>query len=84
MFLIGVFWGLEGLSHSTHLLNELFYRMHNNKKYFLLLIETIIEFSLSILLIFEPYHSVEHHILLLGLELLLESLMNIFVKSHKK
>lgn len=84
LFLIGVFWGLEGLSYSTHLLNELFYRIHNNKKYYLLLIETIIEFSLSILLIFEPYHSVEHHIILLGLELLLESLMNIFIKLHKK
>lgn len=84
LFLIGVFWGLEGLSHSTHLLNELFYRMHNNKKYFLLFIETMIEFVLSILLIFEPYHSVEHHIILLGLELLLESSMNIFTKLHKK
>lgn len=84
LFLIGVFWGLEGLSYSTHLLNELFYRMHNNKKYCLLLIETIIEFGLSILLIFEPHHSVEHHIMILGLELLFESLMNIFIKLHKK
>lgn len=83
LFLIGVFWGLEGLSHSLKLLNELFYRMHNNKKYFLLLIETVIEFALSMLLIFEPYHSVGHHIILLGLELLLESLMNIFIKQHK-
>lgn len=83
LFLIGVFWGLEGLSHSLKLLNELFYRIHHNKKYFLLLIETLIEFVLSMLLVFEPYHSVEHHIILLGLELVLESLMNIFIKQFK-
>lgn len=57
--------------------------MHHNKKYFLLLIETIIEFVLSMLLVFEPSHSVEHHLILLGLELVLESLMNIFIKHFK-
>lgn len=78
LFIIGIFWGLSGLSKATHSLNVTLYNIFHKEKFLLTAVKSILEFSLSLLLIFDPYHSVGHHVIILGLELLLEGCSELF------
>ena len=58
LVVVVIFWGLSGLNKSANYLNEA--------------LKAIIEFTLSILLIFDPLGKATEHILILGFELIIE------------
>ncbi len=83
LFIVGMFWGLSGIMNAVNAFNVAFYNMSNNKKYLVKLIRGIVEFVLSLVLIFDPFASnVGHHIIILGLELVLEGMIELFAKEE--
>ena len=84
IFIIGVFWGLSGLMKAVNYFNIILYNITNSKKYILLTVRTLIEFVLALVLIFDPFKNVAHHIIILGLELLLEGGIEFVSKSETK
>ncbi len=72
VFIIGLFWGIYGLLEAADELNEAIERFTNGKPGFKSLIESIVGFTLSTMLVFEPNENIEHHILILGIELVWE------------
>ena len=72
LVVVVIFWGLSGLNKSANYLNEALYYFSKSKGGFLPLIKAIIEFTLSILLIFDPLGKATEHILILGFELIIE------------
>ena len=72
LVVVVIFWGLSGLNKSANYLNEALYYFSKRKGGFLPLIKAIIEFTLSILLIFDPLGKATEHILILGFELIIE------------
>ena len=81
LFIVGVFWGLSGLLKSVNYFNEILYNIVNKGKYALLSVRTIVEFILSLILIFDPFKNVAHHIIILGLDLLLEGGIELIAKD---
>ena len=81
LFIVGMFWGLSGLIKSASSFNIVLYNIYNKKKFITLLIEAIVEFILSLILIFDPFGSVGHHIVILGLELILDGSMDLLSKN---
>ena len=78
---VGIFWGLSGLVKASGSFNEVFYNLHNKKSCWLQALEGIVGLVLSIMLIFNPTGSIEHHVLLLGIELIFEGVINIVNKK---
>lgn len=83
LFIVGMFWGLSGLVKSANYLNIALYNFLNKDKWILILIKTIVEFTLSFVLIFDPFGNLGHHIIILGLELILDGATEI-ISQHKK
>lgn len=77
LFIVGIFWGLHGLKKSSEYLNEAFYNHYRKKRYFTLLLKSVVEFVLSIMLIFDPYTNIGHHVVILGIELILDSVFEL-------
>ncbi|EKY26462.1 hypothetical protein HMPREF0216_01958 [Clostridium celatum DSM 1785] len=77
LVVVCIFWGLSGLNKSANYLNEALYYFYKGKNGFLSLIKAIIEFTLSILLIFDPLGKVTEHILILGFELIFEGIFEL-------
>ena len=82
LFIVGMFWGLHGLTKSVNYLNVALYNFNNKEKWILLLIKAIAEFALSALLIFDPFGHLGHHIIILGLELVLDGSIDI-INEHQ-
>ena len=68
---IAIVWGLFGLIRGIDELGEAFY---NGKRYIVELIHAIIEISLAILLIYNPFEKISEHIIILGIEYVIISL----------
>lgn len=77
LFIVGVFWGLHGLMKAAQYLNVASYNIFNKKKWILKLVRSIVEFILSIILIFDPFGSIGHHIIFLGIELTFTGIMEL-------
>ena len=84
IFIVGVFWGLSGAMKAINYFNIILYNITNKKKYILLTIRTLIEFVLALVLIFNPFENVAHHIIILGLELILEGGIEFISKKSKE
>ncbi|WP_297634962.1 DUF308 domain-containing protein [uncultured Clostridium sp.] len=86
LFIVGAFWGLHGLTKAAQYLNIASYNIFNKQKWILKLIRGITEFILSIILIFDPFGSIGHHIIFLGIELIFTGAMEISTqyKNYKK
>ena len=82
LFIIGMFWGLHGLTKSSNYLNLALYKFYNKDRWILILLKAIIEFVLSIILVFDPFGKLGHHITILGLELIFDGVME-FSSIHK-
>ena len=82
LFIVGVFWGLEGLNKATNYLNEGLYYFTRKEKFIFPMSKAIIEFVLSSILIFDPFSKIAEHIVILGLELVLEGVSE-FVNIYK-
>lgn len=83
LFVVGMFWGLHGLIKASNYFNRAFYNFYNKDKWILILIKGIIEFSLSFVLIFDPFGKVGHHIVILGLELVFDGTMELISNIDK-
>lgn len=77
LFIVGMFWGLHGLIKSSNYLNTALYNFCKKEKFAFLLFKAIVEFGLSIVLIFDPFGKIGHHIVILGLELIFDGSMEI-------
>ncbi|WP_196000077.1 DUF308 domain-containing protein [Clostridium sp. 1001271B_151109_B4] len=77
LVVVVIFWGISGLNKSANYLNEALYYFSKKEGGFLPLIKAIIEFTLSILLIFDPLGKATEHILILGFELIIEGVFEL-------
>ena len=71
---IAMIWGISGLRSGIKGLNIVIYNKINEKKYVPELIHAIIETFLSVLLIFNPFEKFEEHLIILGIQLIANSL----------
>jgi len=83
LFIVGIFWGLSGLVKSASYLNVALYKLFNKDKWILILAKAIVQFSLSLVLIFDPFGKLGHHIIILGIELVFDGTMEIINTRSK-
>ena len=83
LFVVGMFWGLHGLIKSAGYLNVALYNFCNQGKWIALLIKAIIEFGLSLVLVFDPFGKIGHHITILGLELICDGIIEWMNKEKR-
>ena len=69
--LIGVIWGFLGLSKAAQELDETLKARRAGEPWALLALSSAIEIALGTLLIASPLDNIEHHVLLLGIELII-------------
>lgn len=69
--LVGVVWGFIGLSKAAGEIDETFHAIRARAPFALLALSSAIEVVLGTLLIASPLENIEHHVLLLGIELIL-------------
>lgn len=69
--LVGVVWGFIGLSKAAGEIDEAFRAIRAREPFALLALSCMIEIALGTLLIASPLENIEHHVLLLGIELIL-------------
>lgn len=67
---VGVMWGLLGLYKASDEIDEVLHAFKNKRPRVLKLAFTVFEMVLAVLLILSPFANIEHHVLLLGLELI--------------
>lgn len=67
---VGVMWGLLGLYKAADEIDEVVHALKNKRPFTLKLAFTVFEMVLAVLLIISPFANFEHHVLLLGLELI--------------
>ena len=82
LFIVGMFWGLHGLVKASNYLNIALYNFFHKGKWIAILFKFIIEFSLSLVLVFDPFGKIGHHIVILGLELIFDGTMEIISKNE--
>lgn len=70
-YMIGALWGVLGILKSSEALNISLHQMYLKKQFHKELIRAIIELLLGVLLLLDARASLKHHIILLGIELLL-------------
>lgn len=68
---IGTIWGLLGLSKAAGEFDEIIEVAKAKERFVLQLLVCVFELVLSILLILNPFANIEHHLLLLGIELII-------------
>lgn len=83
LFVVGMFWGLHGLIKAAEYLNIALYNFFSKGKWIGILIKAIIEFSLSFVLVFDPFGKLGHHIIILGLELIFDGFME-FINKYQE
>ena len=85
LLIAGMFWGLTGLYRSAGFLNELLYRISHKEKYiFAVFIEFAVEAPLSMFLIFDTVNSIEHHIVILGTQLIVYGVIGMAIEAREK
>ena len=67
---VGVMWGLLGLYKAADEIDEVVHALKGRRPFALKLAFTVFEMVLAVLLIISPFANIEHHVLLLGLELI--------------
>lgn len=80
---IAIIWGISGLRKGIKGFNIAIYNKVNNKRFLEELIHAIIETSLSILLVFNPFEKIEEHIVILGIEMIIMSLKVAFYNEKE-
>ena len=68
---VGVMWGLLGLYKAADEIDEVVHALKGRRPFALKLAFTVFEMVLAVLLIISPFANIEHHLLLLGLELIM-------------
>ena len=78
-----MFWGLHGLIKSASYLNVALYNFCNKGRWVGLFVKAILEFGLSLFLVFDPFGKIGHHITILGLELIFDGAIEWLYKEKK-
>ncbi len=68
--IIGAIWGVIGLIKGSEMLNVAIYRCATKLPFAWKLVHSVIELLLGILLLLDPLTAVEHHLPILGIELI--------------
>lgn len=68
---IGSIWGVLGLMKGSEALNKSLYSLSQKEPFLASGIQAVIEVVLGFLLLIDPSSAVQHHVLLLGLELMM-------------
>ncbi len=91
IMVVGIFWGLYGMRKASAEMLEIAENIHTKNFYYLTLIleiiETVVGLALSYTLIFDPVSNVEHHVFILGIELLYEGALEVLhqiLDKHEK
>ena len=84
---VGVMWGLLGLYKAADEIDEVVHALKGRRPFALKLAFTVFEMVLAVLLIISPFANIEHHVLLLGLELIaypLPDRVGRFWQAHRR
>lgn len=79
-----MFWGLHGLVKSANYLNIALYNVCDKEKWITILIKSMIEFGLSLILVFDPFGKLGYHIFILGLQLVFDGTIEFMSKCKNK
>ena len=79
--LIAISWGIFGLKKGIDELSEAIYNHIQKKKFIITLIHSIIEISLAIILIYNPFEKLSEHIIILGIEYVMLSLQFLSIQN---
>lgn len=80
---IGVIWGLLSLEEAAEKFDELVHRAKDKKPFVISLIVNIVVLVLAVLLLIDPFANFEHHLIILGLQLIIFP-FNQRVRKHRK
>lgn len=67
---IGTIWGLLGLEKAAREFDDIFHDIKNRNPFVIALAVCVFELVLAVLLILNPSANIEHHLLLLGIQLI--------------
>ena len=70
---IGIVWGLLGLQKAARTFDGIFSDIRHKRPFAVALAFCVLQFVLSVLLILNPFANIEHHLIVLGIELLFYS-----------
>ena len=83
--LFSVFWGIHAIISGIQCLHRLLYYATRKQKWFVFLIEGIVEFTLGVMLLIEFSEGVATHLIILGVYLLIVGIFGLFgVKVEKQ
>ena len=68
---IGIVWGLLGLQKAARTFDGIFSDIRHKRPFAVALAFCVLQFVLSVLLILNPFANIEHHLIVLGIELIL-------------
>lgn len=75
--IIGAVWGMIGLVKGSEVLNLAIHQWATGKAFVRKLLHGGVELALGILLLLDPLHAVEHHLFILGMELILQAVQSV-------
>ena len=75
---IAIIWGISGLKKATKGLDVAFYNRGHKNKFLGELLHALFELIISILLIYNPFEKIEEHLVLLGIEMITNSIKFMF------
>lgn len=81
---IAVIWGIIGLNNASESLEIFFLKKKQKKTTLLRLFFGFFELFLSITLIFHPFEKIEFHIVLLGMQLIIDAIKQIVVDMEQE
>lgn len=82
LLLLGVIWGLLGLTKGAKEINTFLYRLSNKEKFLFPLVMGILEIVFGLILILEPTEHIAFHVVILGINMILYSIKD--PEPHKK
>lgn len=68
---LGIAWGLLGLNKAGEEFDAAIAAIRNREPFFIALAFNIVELVLALLLIVNPFENIEHHVIVLGIQLIL-------------
>ncbi len=82
LLLLGVIWGLLGLSKGAKEINTFLYRFTNKENFLFPLVMGVLEIIFGVILILEPTEHISFHVGILGINMILYSIKD--PSPHKK
>ena len=80
---ISIIWGVLGLFEAAHALNHAFSKLADSQRCINYVIKALVEGVLAFLLLYEPTHHISLHIMVFGINLIIDAVTMIpWVKTH--